>query len=182
MRSKTIDLACVALSLCACGESSSNDGDHGDDDVPIVAMCPDVAPRGMPTEPCEENLPNEGCSYTLECATGPHDFTFTCEGGTHAWFVEPEPCEREAEFCTGGEQQVRCDQNAEAELAWGALFTGYDIPFPCPTETPMPGDACTDSLFAQLHCGYFCEDGTTWTVGYCGPERTWVFDDACDGG
>ena len=167
--------------VLSCGESADSDGGMGDGSEDVVGECPDIAPHGMPVEPCPENLPPEGCTYTLECASGPHDFTFACMGRN--WFVEPSPCERPSEFCTGGEKQVRCDEGPEGELVWGTFFSGYDGPAPCPTETPHDGDPCTDYLFAQLSCGYFCDDGTTWTTGYCdngATESTWVFDGACD--
>ncbi len=167
----------------SCGESTGDDAASGSE--PVVAECPDIAPRSMSSEPCPENLPAEGCTYALDCASGPRDFTFACQ--SQFWFVEPSPCERQSEFCTGGEQQVRCDESpVEGEgLVWGAAFAAFDGPAPCPTETQHHGDSCADSTYSMLGCGYFCEDGTTWTSGSCDyvegtDEQAWVFDGACD--
>jgi hypothetical protein len=169
-----------AAFVAACGQSASAGHDGaGDDGMPVVAECPDIAPRAMSSEPCPENLPAEGCSYTLDCASGQRDFTFVCS--SQFWYVEPSPCERQWEFCTGGDQQVRCDEGFEGDLVWGGRFTAYDGPAACPTETPHDGDPCGDGPFAMLACGYFCDDGTTWTTGHCDDStRTWVFDGACD--
>lgn len=174
-------LFCLVFALFAasCGNSTSGDGASGSERV--VVECPDVAPRSMSSEPCPENLAPEGCTYPLDCASGVRDFTFACQ--STFWNVEPSPCERQSEFCTGGEQQVRCDESpVEGEgLVWGAVFAAYDGPAPCPTETQHHGDPCADHIYAKLSCGYFCDDGRTWTVGYCDDtSRTWVFDDACE--
>jgi hypothetical protein len=179
----------LILLVVSCGESADSEDGAGDDgDSGMVGECPDIAPRGQPVEPCPENLPTEGCTYTLDCASGPRDFTFACTPAHWTWFVEQSPCEHQWEFCTGGEQQVRCDESGEGSLMWGAYFTGFDGPAPCPTETPHHGDPCADYLYGQLSCGYFCDDGTTWTVGYCeydattdqADDQTWLFDGACE--
>jgi hypothetical protein len=169
----------LAAFAVSCGSSEKHDGASGSE--PDVAECPDIAPSFQAY--CPENLGPESCSYTLDCASGQREFTFTCPAPYSHWYVEESPCEREAEFCTGGEQQIRCGETSEGGLMWGADYTAFDGPGPCPTETQHHGEPCMGSTFSPGHCGYFCDDGTTWTVGICPwneTNPTWEFDGACE--
>ncbi len=134
--------------------------------------CPSVAPRAK--GPCPAELSEMTCTYELPCGTGPLTFTYRCD---RHWSLEPVPCEHPFEFCNGGDQEVIC-----IDQLW-TLSSTMDLPPPCPTAKPIPGDSCVYSQFSgPPSCGYHCDDGEGWTVGGClgylKPD-VWVFDGAC---
>ena len=154
----------VAISV-GCGGDS--------DDAATGTACPETPPGvqsyvGNPNPPCDDGPPAKACEYALECETGPATLRFSCS--SDGWFVEPAACNQAADHCAGA--SVTCS-GGEWEI-----ITGSNPPAPCPPERPTQGEPCERCwVCSSSVCGYWCDDGVTWTVATCQDE--WVLDGAC---
>lgn len=153
-------------------------GTLGGSPIDAGATCPATAPAtAFPT--CPGGLPAEGCTYELECQSGPRSFDYRC-GERGSWSVDPGTCDFPSDFCWGGDAQVRCNGESWQLMGWGG-----DPPQDCALERPAPGAECFWSqLSPPSTCGYRCPDGTGWTVASCAFAATtsvWLLDGACPG-
>jgi len=146
--------------------------------------CPPVAPRTFTDGMCPTGLPAEGCTYTLECSSSPHEFSYQCGLATpdapfETWSVSGD-CILPYDFCWGGDAQVRCSGGNWQLMGWGG-----DPPPDCPQARPAEGSSCVYSIFSgPPSCGYNCPGSDQWSVGTCGAAAetsVWVYDPACDG-
>lgn len=141
--------------------------------------CPAESPRTIPQPPCDPAaLPPEGCTYELECQSGPQSFVYRCD--ERGWWSVDGSCSFPYDSCWGGDAQVRC--NGEE---WNLMGWGGDPPQDCAVERPLPGSECVwNQLSPPSTCGYRCPDGTGWTVASCVFEPVtdiWLLDGACAG-
>ncbi len=105
------------------------------------------------------------------------------ECGAEGWTLQRQACEHQGDSC---------DHSAFAcfDGSWSFVATP-NPPQPCPELQPEPSSACEESRWGYRTCGYFCGDGSGWTVGRCENDSlwgsvhprkpVWVFDGACDG-
>jgi hypothetical protein len=183
----------LGLVLCAfaavpvgCGASASMPGGGGSGGTAgtNAGACPAKPPplqayAGDLTCPAAAAAPS-GCEYTFNCQNGSAvPFRFSCAPGA-AWKIESTPCSQPYDFCSypQSDARVRC-----VDGYW-SLVGGSDPPAPCPPARPSTGDACfRDPAAEQATCGYWCNDGKTWTVAVCvaSGDGKWKLDNACPG-
>jgi hypothetical protein len=147
--------------------------------------CPPIAPpSSLYGGPCPAGLPADGCAYTLQCQSGPREFSYECgahsDGGRldESWAVGGA-CDLPYDFCWDGEAQVRCSGGSWQLMGWGG-----DPPPDCPQTRPEEGSGCLLSrVSGPAVCGYPCPEGAGWSVATCwflDPPR-WIYDGACAG-
>ncbi len=147
------------------GQGGGGSGGQGAGGSAGGPACPDSPPQNY--EECSQDVNPEGCTYGALCSSGSHPaFTFIC-GTDGRWILEEKACELQAERCEG--LPINCDQGT-----W-SYWTGVNPQPTCPALRPEGGTACTPN---DGECGYYCTNGTTWTVLYCNGS-TWVSDGAC---
>lgn len=147
------------------GGSAGSGGSAGTGGSGGSPQCPESVPQNY--EACSQDVNPEGCSYGALCRSGSHQlFTFICGTDDH-WLLAEKPCELQAERCE--EVPITCNQG------YWSYWTGVNPQPTCPNLRPEGDTPCTPN---DGECGYYCTDGTTWTVLYCNGS-TWVSDGAC---
>ncbi len=118
------------------------------------------------------------CAYSVDCESGSQSLSYTCSAqGT--WQLDRTACSHSFDSCQS--VYVQCLDGTWS--AWGESG-GSNPPPPCPAERPDAGSTCADILTfgGAPTCGYYCDDGQTWTVASCSldPEYLWGLDGACE--
>jgi len=117
------------------------------------------------------------CLYDVACQSGERELAFSCDTETGNWELEPTTCALPHDSCPG--TQYHCASTWRMPI-------GTNPPSPCPEQPVVAGNACNDMQMGGTYsqCGYFCADGTTWTVATCDGadfvvDGIWTYDDAC---
>ncbi|MEZ4376634.1 MAG: hypothetical protein R3B07_37870 [Polyangiaceae bacterium] len=116
------------------------------------------------------------CDYAVDCESGSQRLTYAC-GANGSWGLVPSACSNAWDSCLSVYVQCR----GGTWIAWDE-WGGSNPPPPCPTERPEVGSSCAEiqTIGGVPTCGYYCDDGQTWTVAGCTlDELKWELDGSC---
>lgn len=135
--------------------------------------CPPEPPVGSS---CEGVGAGTQCEYSVECESGQQPLGYTCSA-QGLWALDHTACSKPWDSCLT--QYVQC-RNGEW-YAWGESPNSNPPP-PCPAERPEAESSCAEiqTIGGVPTCGYYCDDGQTWTVAGCTlDELQWELDGSC---